>query len=77
MVTSRVLINEERNQLCGADSISIWEKMGKNGPHVNIVRGSIEQKAKEELQICVSTYKNVREADRTKQSSKSWLRQVT
>jgi hypothetical protein len=55
MVASRVLINEERYQLCGTGSLSIGEKMGKYGPHVSIVRRSIEQKAKEELQICTST----------------------
>jgi hypothetical protein len=55
MVASRVLVNDERYQLCGTGSISIGEKMGKYGPHVSIVRRSIEQKAKEELQICTST----------------------
>jgi hypothetical protein len=47
MVASRVLINEERYQLCGTGSLSIGEKMGNYGPHASIVRRSIEQKEKE------------------------------
>jgi hypothetical protein len=47
-------IYDERYQVCGTDLLSIEEKM-KYGPRVNIVRRIMEQKAKEELQICIST----------------------